>query len=112
LGTTSPRTSRPAWSATATTSTSRKLLEISMRIGVGPSVSFVRKQRGIRRLLTRSSTPADHLYHVLAPTLHDPGLNVEGFHFYTFNQLVATWRWAHDRRHRAVLASEGPRRSY
>jgi methylenetetrahydrofolate reductase (NADPH) len=84
----------------------RRLLEISMRIGVGPSLSFVRKQRGIRKLLTRSSSSADHLYDVLAPTLHDRELNVEGFHFYTFNQLVATWRWAHDRRHRAVLAAE------
>jgi methylenetetrahydrofolate reductase (NADPH) len=83
-----------------------RLLEISMRIGVGPSLSFLRKQRGIRKLLTRSSTSADHLYHVLAPALHDPELNVEGFHFYTFNQLVATWRWAHDRHHRAVLAAD------
>jgi methylenetetrahydrofolate reductase (NADPH) len=85
---------------------SRKLLEISMRIGVGPSLSFVRKQQGIRKLLTRSSRSADRLYDGLAPTLHDPDLNVEGFHFYTFNRLVATWRWAHDRHHRAVLAAE------
>ena len=38
-----------------------KLLELSARIGVGPSLSFLRKQRGIRALLSKGST-ADKLY--------------------------------------------------
>jgi methylenetetrahydrofolate reductase (NADPH) len=38
-----------------------KLLELSARIGVGPSLTFLRKQRGIRALLSRGST-ADKLY--------------------------------------------------
>jgi methylenetetrahydrofolate reductase (NADPH) len=74
-----------------------RLLELSVRIGVGPSLAFVRKQRGLRSLLTRSST-ADKLFDALAPTLDDPQLNVAGFHYYTFNRLVDTWQWQRDRR--------------
>jgi methylenetetrahydrofolate reductase (NADPH) len=70
----------------------RKLVEMSVRIGVGPSLSFVRKQRGLRKLLSRRST-LDRLYDALAPTLDDPQLNLVGFHYFTFNQLVDTWVW-------------------
>lgn len=69
-----------------------RLLEMSVRIGVGPSLAFIRKQRGLRDLLSRKST-ADRLYKALAPALEDPALNVAGFHYFTFNQLVETWEW-------------------
>ena len=83
----------------------RRLLEISMRIGVGPSLSFVRKQQGIRKLFTRSQGTADELYDALAPSVHDdPELNIEGFHFYTFNQLVDTWRWERGKHYQGDLA--------
>ena len=85
----------------------RRRLEISMRIGVGPSLSFVRKQQGIRKLFSRPSTEADRLYDALAPFVADPELNIEGFHFYTFNQLVDTWRWERGKsRSSAGLAAE------
>lgn len=70
----------------------RRLLEMSLRIGVGPSLKFVRKQRGVRNLLSRRST-VDRLYDDLLPMLDDSRLGVEGFHFFTFNQLVETWEW-------------------
>jgi methylenetetrahydrofolate reductase (NADPH) len=70
----------------------RRLLEMSLRIGVGPSLAFLRKQRGLRSLLSRRST-ADRLYRALAPSLEDQQLNVAGFHFFTFNQLIDTWEW-------------------
>jgi methylenetetrahydrofolate reductase (NADPH) len=69
-----------------------KLLELSARIGVGPSLSFLRKQRGIRALLSKGST-ADKLYEKLAPAVDDPELNIAGFHIFTFNQLLETWHW-------------------
>jgi methylenetetrahydrofolate reductase (NADPH) len=69
-----------------------KLLEMSMRIGVGPSLAFVRKQRGLRSLLSRRST-ADRLYKDVAPMLEDPRLNIAGFHYFTFNQLIETYEW-------------------
>jgi methylenetetrahydrofolate reductase (NADPH) len=65
-----------------------KLLEISMRVGVGPSLSFLRKQRGLLNLLRLSSSSADRLYDALAPSEE-----IAGFHFYTFNRLRATWEW-------------------
>jgi methylenetetrahydrofolate reductase (NADPH) len=77
-----------------------------MRIGVGQSLSFLRKQRGIRKLFSRPSSEADRLYDALAPAVSDRELNVEGFHFYTFNQLVDTWRWVHAKRGTAELAAE------
>jgi methylenetetrahydrofolate reductase (NADPH) len=77
----------------------RKLLRMSARIGVGPSVDFLRKQRGLRRLLSRRST-ADRLYDELAPLLDDPELAVAGFQYFTFNELVQTWEW-----HQEKLAS-------
>jgi methylenetetrahydrofolate reductase (NADPH) len=74
-----------------------KLLELSARIGVGPSLSFLRKQRGIRALLSKGST-ADKLYAKLAAAVDDPELNIAGFHIFTFNQLLETFQWqrAHD----------------
>jgi methylenetetrahydrofolate reductase (NADPH) len=71
----------------------RRLLEMSLRIGVGPSLAFLRKQRGLRNLLGPSRVTPDRVYDALAPHLDDGELNIMGFHYYTFNQLVDTWRW-------------------
>ena len=71
----------------------RKLLEISMRIGVGPSLSFVRKQRGLRSLLGKSKLTPDPPYEGVAAALDDRELGIAGFHYYTFNQLCETWKW-------------------
>jgi methylenetetrahydrofolate reductase (NADPH) len=87
----------------------RRLLEVSVRIGVGPSLAFVRKQRGLRRLLGSSTGTADRLYEALAPRLDDRELNIAGLHFYTFNQLVDTWAWERDKRDRSVPYEEAVR---
>jgi methylenetetrahydrofolate reductase (NADPH) len=76
----------------------RRLLEMSVRIGVGPSLSFLRKQRGVRKLLGSSTVTPDRVYDGLAPHLEDRELNVMGFHYYTFNQLVDTWKWEREKR--------------
>jgi methylenetetrahydrofolate reductase (NADH) len=78
-----------------------KLLELSARIGVGPSLQFLRKQRGIRALLSKRST-ADKLYEKLVPALNDPEAGIAGFHIFTFNQLLESWRWQRD--HEATRA--------
>lgn len=75
----------------------RRLLEISMRIGVGPSLAYVRKQRGILQLFRRPAQVADKLLNVLAPHLADPELNIAGFHYYTLNHLIETWNWEHEK---------------
>ena len=84
----------------------RRLLEMSLRIGVGPSLSFLRKQRGLRRLLGPSRITPDRVYDGIAPFLEDPELNIAGFHYYTFNQLADTWEWEREKRGLApVVAS-------
>jgi methylenetetrahydrofolate reductase (NADPH) len=80
----------------------RRLLEMSVRIGVGPSVRFVRKQHGLLGFLSRRST-LDRLDEALAPLLGDPRLDIAGVQYFTFNQLVDTWEWhAGDREDRAA----------
>jgi methylenetetrahydrofolate reductase (NADPH) len=73
----------------------RRLLKMSVRVGVGASLSFLGKQRGLRNLLGRS--PTDRLDDAAAAYVDDPRLNTAGFHYFTFNQLVDTWRWYQQR---------------
>jgi methylenetetrahydrofolate reductase (NADPH) len=77
--------------------TRRKLLRMSARIGVGPSLDFLRKQRGLRALLSRRST-ADRLFEGVAPLLGDTRLAVAGFQYFTFNELLQTWEWHQSQR--------------
>jgi methylenetetrahydrofolate reductase (NADPH) len=80
----------------------RRLLEVSVRIGVGPSLAFVREQRGFRHLLWRPSRALDRLFEALEPHLYEAPLRFGGFHYYTFNQLVYTWTWDRDKRQNCV----------
>jgi methylenetetrahydrofolate reductase (NADPH) len=70
----------------------RRLLEVSMRVGVGPSLRYLRKQR-LRNLFRISGSSADRLHDAIEPLLGDPVLNLAGFHYFTFNRLLETWRW-------------------
>jgi methylenetetrahydrofolate reductase (NADPH) len=72
--------------------TRRKLLRMATRIGVGPSLDFLRKQKGLRALLSRRSI-ADRLFDDVVPLLDDPLLAVAGFQYFTFNELLQTWEW-------------------
>jgi hypothetical protein len=51
------------------------------------------RQRGIRPLLGKST--ADKLFDAPAPAA--PQLNVAGLHYFTFNELIATWKWHHQK---------------
>jgi methylenetetrahydrofolate reductase (NADPH) len=75
-----------------------RLLEMSARIGVGPSVAFLRKQRGLKNLfgLFRRSA-SDRLLTELIPAVQDGELGIAGLHLFTFNQLLSTYRWQHER---------------
>jgi methylenetetrahydrofolate reductase (NADPH) len=84
----------------------RRLLEMSMRIGVGPSLSFLRKQRGLRKLLGPSRITPDRVYDGVAPFLEDRELNILGFHYYTFNQLVDTWEWEREKHGGSALVAQ------
>jgi methylenetetrahydrofolate reductase (NADPH) len=80
-----------------------RLLKMSTQIGVGPSVRFLRKQRSLLSLLSRRST-ADRLYDEFAPMLDEHELELAGFNYYTFNQLLETWEW-----HQHKLEASGKR---
>jgi methylenetetrahydrofolate reductase (NADPH) len=84
----------PIWIGVPGAVDSRKLLRISLRIGLGQSVRFLRAQHGlIRRFLTpRRYTPTD-LLEQLTPTFADPEARVGGIHVYTFNELEQTETW-------------------
>jgi methylenetetrahydrofolate reductase (NADPH) len=89
----------------------RRLLEMSMRIGVGPSLAFLRKQRGLlRNLLGPSAVAPDRVYEDLAPWVDEPELAIRGFHYYTFNQLMETWKWQREKRDRLPLHGEAVER--
>jgi methylenetetrahydrofolate reductase (NADPH) len=70
----------------------RRLLEISAKVGVGGSISYLRKQRAIRRWLGHPLQASDRIIRAVADT---PG--VAGFHFFTFNRLVETHRYVGER---------------
>jgi methylenetetrahydrofolate reductase (NADPH) len=86
-------TSLPIWIGVPGLVDNRKLIRISMKIGLGESARFLRNQHGLlSRLLTRRFSP-DGLVRELAPTVTDPAARVAGFHLYTFNEVALTERW-------------------
>lgn len=69
-----------------------KLLRISLKIGLGESMRFLRKQYGIvSKLLTRY-TP-QQIVDELTPYLADPGYGIAGWHLFTFNEVAKTVEW-------------------
>jgi methylenetetrahydrofolate reductase (NADPH) len=71
----------------------RKLVRLSMKIGVGESARFLRKHGNVvAPLLLRGSYGPGDLIEGLAPHVGD-ARKIGGFHFFTFNELVRTERW-------------------
>lgn len=83
-----------------------KLLQISMRIGVGDSLRFLRKRAGlVAGLLGRSGYQPTDFVEGLTPILGDPEYRVRGLHINTFNQVKNTEEW----RNRMLHMSHEPR---
>jgi methylenetetrahydrofolate reductase (NADPH) len=76
----------------------RRLLEISAKIGVGPSLRFLRNQHGLTALVRSPADTAATFYDDVAREVGDPRRRIVGFHFFTFNDLLGTRRWQEDRR--------------
>ena len=75
-----------------------KLLTMGARLGVGPSLRYLRKNRAaITRLMTSANYDPDHLLTTLSPHLAE--LDVTGLHVFTFNQVASTaaWQASHQR---------------
>ncbi|MBB5155858.1 methylenetetrahydrofolate reductase [Saccharopolyspora phatthalungensis] len=73
----------------------RRLLRISLKIGLGESMRFLRKQHGVVTKLFTRYTP-EELFDELAPYLVDPAFGIAGWHFFTFNEIAKTVQWRHE----------------
>lgn len=72
----------------------RKLLSIALRIGLGDSVRFLKKNGGFRGQLSGSArfTP-DALVNGIVDMLDDANPGIAGLHINTFNQIESTEAW-------------------
>ncbi len=71
-----------------------KLMRISTRIGVGRSVKFLSRHRGlVRAFVEPGGYSPDELLEDMAATLADPAADIVGVHIYTFNEVETTERW-------------------
>jgi methylenetetrahydrofolate reductase (NADPH) len=72
----------------------KKLLQISLKIGVGDSARFLTKYTQVlTRFLKPGGYSPDELVKNLAPFVEDQDYNLAGFHIYTFNQVESTEEW-------------------
>jgi methylenetetrahydrofolate reductase (NADPH) len=70
-----------------------RLLRMGVRLGIGQSLSYLRKNRSaITAMMTKASYDPNDLLKPLSPALSE--LGVAGLHVFTFNQVeeTATWR--------------------
>jgi methylenetetrahydrofolate reductase (NADPH) len=80
----------------------KKLLQISLKIGVGDSARFLTKYTQVlTKLLKPGGYKPDELVKNLAPFVEDQDYNLARFHIYTLNQVESTEEWR-----RQVLDSE------
>lgn len=84
-----------------------KLLRVSLRIGVGDSVRFLRSQRlsamgSTAGLLRPGGYRPTALVRRLGMQVRDGRCDLAGLHFYTFNHVGATVRWLRNTHRRAA----------
>lgn len=71
-----------------------KLVDISLRIGVGTSVRYLSKQHGLVRSLLRGKFyKPEKLLAQLGDVLVSPEANIDGLHIFSFNQIRAAVEW-------------------
>lgn len=72
----------------------RRLLELSLKIGVGPSLRYLTKQHGmLGNLLLGTSYRPEKFLHGLGEDLLSDELAIDAVHLFSFNQLDATVEW-------------------
>jgi methylenetetrahydrofolate reductase (NADPH) len=71
-----------------------KLLEIALKVGVGQSARFLKSNLGLLgRIIAPGGYSPDELLLALAPYFGATPYDIEGVHFYTFNQIESTEEW-------------------
>lgn len=87
----------PAWIGLPGVADPARLLGLALRIGVGRSVEMLARRRGLAlSLIGRRPYRPDALLRGLANAVHDPELNIAGFHLFSFNDVARTERWRCD----------------
>ncbi len=87
----------PAWLGLPGVSDPATLLRTSLRIGVGESLRYLKKNRRIAAgLFGIKEYRPDKLLFQLAPYLADPSYGVHGHHVYCFNRVEKAEQWRHD----------------
>ena len=72
----------------------KKLMRVSLKVGVGDSVRFLKKQTGlVGMLLKPGGYSPDEPVERLAPFAGDEHYDIVGLHLYTFNQVESTEQW-------------------
>jgi methylenetetrahydrofolate reductase (NADPH) len=72
----------------------KKLLQVSLKVGVGDSARFLKKQTGlVGMLLKPGGYSPEELVERLAPYAGDIHYDIVGLHLYTFNQVEGTEQW-------------------
>ena len=86
----------PAWLGVPGVADRKSLLETSLRIGVGDSLRYLKRNPGTAaRLMWSNEYRPDALLFDLAPYLADPEYDIHGHHVYCFNQVEKTEQWRH-----------------
>jgi len=71
-----------------------KLLDLSVKIGVGTSARYLSKQHGMLGTFLRGRFyKPEKLLRQLGDSIVSPEMNIEGFHIFSFNQLQTTVDW-------------------
>lgn len=86
----------PVWLGIPGAAERSALLKTSLRIGVGDSVRYLKRQaRNTARLMATKEYRPDDLLFELAPAIADPELNIAGHHIYCFNLVERAENWRH-----------------
>lgn len=87
----------PAWLGVPGVADRSALLKTSLRIGVGDSLRYLKRNPTVAaKLMLSSEYRPDDLLIELAPYVSDPAYDIRGYHVYCFNEVEKTEQWRHD----------------
>lgn len=87
----------PAWLGLPGVADRAALMKTSLRIGVGDSLRYLKRNpRLAAKLMLSSEYRPDDLLIDLAPYIGDPAYDICGHHVYCFNQVKRTEQWRQD----------------
>ncbi len=87
----------PAWIGLPGVADRASLLKTSMRIGVGDSLRYLKRNPKLAaRLMFANEYRPDDLLYALAPYLADDRYGIQGHHVFCFNQVERTEAWRHE----------------